>query len=481
MDQPDTSTPPPDVEDEESAGEAELVDLAQSLGVTPEELREIMEEDDDGEIFGLESPGKSDAPHRPSGRVSFPSPEPWPEPVRAGELLDRVTNAIAFHVHMDGNLALVAALWAMHTHATGRFTRTPRLVIHSGRVASGKTTLLSVLSCLVFRPLTICAAKPNSLIEVIGDRPTLLIDDAAALLQGNPDARALIRNGCCRSGARLLRMRRGSQPEAIDLFTPIAVALDGDIPPVFAGRAIGIPLEPAPFGETPGPLSPEAVGNLSEMGRMIARWAADETASDAVALAGLSAIAHSAKAECHDPNWQPLLAIAAAIGDEWRTRAIEAMKCVHGVSATSELERLLDDIRTVIHDVRAGHCRFTGHDRKPIIDHDRIRSSDLIEQLCSVESDRWGEHGRNGQPVTPHALARILTGAHIRPGMLRFHTGDENAPGVSFRDRGYLFTQFTQAFGRYLQSPPTCPPELVEQRRKLHGSEEGPMRAPEAV
>ncbi|HEX5278449.1 MAG TPA: DUF3631 domain-containing protein [Micropepsaceae bacterium] len=456
MDQPDTSTPPPDLEDEESADEAEFAELAQSLDVTPEELQQMMEEDDDGELSGLEIPGKSAAPHRPSRRVSFPTPEPWPEPVDAGELLDRVTRAIAFHVHMDGHLALVAALWAMHTHVLAQVTRTPRLVIYSGCIASGKTTLLSVLSCLVFRPLTICAAKSNSLIEAVSHRPTLLIDDAAALLQGNPDARALIRNGCCRSGARLLRMRRGSQPEAIDLFTPIAVAFDGDIPPVFAGRAIGIPLEPLPFGKTAGPLSPEARDNLSQIGRMIARWAADH------APANLAPVVHGAKGECHDPNWQPLLAIAAAIGDEWKTRAIEAMKCVRGVSATSELERLLADIRPVIHDVRAGNCPFTGPDRKPIRDADRVRSIDLIDQLCSAQSSRWGEHGRNGQPVTPQALARILANANIRPGMLRFHTGDDNAPGVSFRDRGYLFTQFTQAFERYLR-------------------EEGPIATPEAA
>lgn len=457
MDQPNLEAIlPPDADDPESVrreANRTLDRIAKRLGLTPQKLRRMIEQGRTAEILALANQSGPVGSYHPSGRFGLPDPDPWPEPVRARELLGRITHAIAFHVHMDGHLALVAALWAMHTHALAQVTRTPRLVIHSGRVASGKTTLLSVLSCLVLRPLTICAAKSNSLIEAIGDRPTLLIDDAAALLQGNRDARALIRNGCCRPGARLLRMQRGSKPmsrpQAIELFTPIAVALDGDIPPIFAGRAIGIPLEPLPFGETAGPLSPEAIDNLSEMGRMIARWAADdgEALADSAALAG-----------CRDPNWLPLLAIAAAIGDEWKGRVTEAMKRVRGVSATSELERLLGDIRTVIHDVRAGHCPFTGPDRKHIGDFDRIRSIDLIEQLCRVESSRWREHGRNGQPITPQALARTLADANIRPGMLRFHTGDENGPGVSFRDRGYLFTQFDQAFERYL-----------------------PMRAPEAV
>lgn len=444
----DTETPLPEDADAEAVrreANRTLDQVAKRLGLSPQKLRQLIEEGRIGEFLGWESAPEPGADYHPSGGVHFTTPEPWPEPVRGGELLARVTHAIAFHAGVEPNLALVAALWAMHTHALPEFTRTPRLVIHSGRVASGKTTLLFILSCLVYRPLTICAAKSNSLIEAVRHRPTLLIDDAAALLQGNRDARTLIRNGCCRSGARLLHTRRGStatsRPEAIDLFTPIAAALDGDIPPIFAGRAIGIPLEPLPFGVVPGPLSPEAIDNISEMGRMIARWASDE--DDTLASAAATPL-------CHDPNWSPLLTIAAAVGEEWSSRATEAMKRAHGVSATSELERLLADIRTAIHDFRAHRRIFTGPDGKPIGDPDRIRSIDLIEQLCSLEYCRWKDHGRNGQPITPQALARILADVNIRPGLLRFHTGDENGPGVSFSDRGYLFTQFTQAFERYL-------------------------------
>jgi hypothetical protein len=449
LDEPHTATAGPPDEDSPEAVRRQanlaLDRIAQRLGLSPQKLRQLILEKRTDEILALANSGLPLPPDDTCDNAAFTGPEPWPEPVHASMLLRRICNAIAFHVHMDGYLALVAALWAMHTHALAEFTRTPRLVIHSGHVASGKTTLLSVLSCLVHRPLKICAAKPNSLIAAIGDRPTLLIDDAAALLRGNPDAHAVIRNGCCRSGARLLRMRRGSlathHPEAVDLFTPIAVALDGDIPPLFAGRAIGIPLEPLPPGQTAGALSPEAIDNLSEMGRMIARWARDE--DDAVAKA-------AASAEGEDPNWLPLVAIAIATGDEWNMRAGEAMRRVRGASATSELERLLSDIRSVMHDIRAGRRPLTGPDGKQIGDYDRIRSIDLIEQLCAVESGRWSQHGRSGQPITPHALARILAGANIRPGMLRFHTGDENGQGVTFNDRGYLFTQFTQAFERHL-------------------------------
>jgi hypothetical protein len=238
-------------------------------------------------------------------------------------------------------------------------------------------------------------------------------------------------------------MRRGfdAGPQAVDLFTPISIAIDGDIPPVFAGRSIGIPLEPLKCDEAAGPLTPEAIDNLSEMGRMAARWAID-TANDPPPDA-------AALAECRDPNWLPLFSIAASIGDECKTRVIEAMKRVPSLSGTAELERLLSDIRTVMRDIRDRRRLFLGPNKKPIGDHDRIRSADLLKDLHSHEDGRWREYGRNGQPITPHALAQILSDAKIRPGMLTFHTSDENGPGESFQDRGYLFTQFDQAIERH--------------------------------
>ena len=409
MDQSDASTnarhaaragPLPDDEN------PKLARLAKELNLPPRKLRLLIRLGRTaGELAGFDEPHGANEP---------PDPEPWPEPVRAGELLGRITHAIAFHVAMDRRLALVAALWAMHTHIAGQFSRTPRLVIHSGRVASGKTTLLSVLSSLVLRPLTICVATPKSLLHSLRRRPTLLLDDASALLQGNREMRALIRNGCCRAGPRLLRMNSGLA-EQIDLFTPIALALDGDIPPMLAGRALGIPLEPLKYGETAGPLDAAATGNLLEMRRMIARWAQDRD----------DVPADAAAPECRDPNWRPVLAIAAEIGPEWRGRAGDAMKLIRGVSATSELERLLTDVHTVVDEIRVGNRWVRGRDGKLIADHDRIRSIDLTEQLCVLQSCRWREHGKIGQPITPNALARILAGADIRPAMFRFHTGDE--------------------------------------------------------
>jgi hypothetical protein len=41
-----------------------------------------------------------------------------------------------------------------------------------------------------------------------------------------------------------------------------------------------------------------------------------------------------------------------------------------------------------------------------------------------MEGQPWCEWGKTAQPITSLAVARILSGAHIRPAALRFHTGD---------------------------------------------------------
>jgi hypothetical protein len=67
-----------------------------------------------------------------------------------------------------------------------------------------------------------------------------------------------------------------------------------------------------------------------------------------------------------------------------------------------------------------------------------------------MEGQPWCEWGKTAQPITSLAVARILSGAHIRPAALRFHTGDHNGPGPLLLDKGYLHAQFTEAFERYL-------------------------------
>ena len=111
--------------------------------------------------------------------ISFPEPEPWPEPVNGAALVDAISTEIRKYVVMAEHSADTCALWVVHTYLLNVFHITPRLGIRSPMKRCGKTTLLDVLERLVWRPLlsgSITAAAMFRMIEAYC--PSLLIDEA---------------------------------------------------------------------------------------------------------------------------------------------------------------------------------------------------------------------------------------------------------------------------------------------------------------
>ena len=395
---------------------------------------------------GIDLPKPNDyykriVPRRDQPSLEFLNPEPWAEPVPASALLQDLTTTIPDYVTMPEPLALAVSLWAMHTHILDVCETTPRLVITSSQRACGKSALLSLLSQLVARPLDLCDADCRGILWSLGFRPTLLMDDPSALLAGR-EMRAVLRNGRRRKGGCFIR-RVDRNVRRIDIFTAAAIAVDGNIPPILRERCIEICLDPLKPGETVRRIGFAPDENLSLLARRMHRWAADSMAKLREVDASRTAM--------RDEHWAPLLMIAAIAGPEWEERARAAMQLLGPKAATRPLEMLLADIQLLLQQHWAGElvlpCANGG---KPVTDRDRIRSADLARLLGSMEGQPWSEWGKTARPITPHAVARILSGAHIRPAALRFHTGDHNGPGPLLLDRGYLHAQFTEAFERYL-------------------------------
>ena len=71
---------------------------------------------------------------------------------------------------------------------------------------------------------------------------------------------------------------------------------------------------------------------------------------------------------------------------------------------------------------------------------DRVPSSELAIALGAMENRPWSEW-RNGKPITPAALARLLGPFEIIPGTRR--DGDRTF-------KGYLRVDFTEVFATYL-------------------------------
>lgn len=370
----------------------------------------------------------------------------WPDPVSAADLLPQLVAAIHRHVVISDDAALTVALWIMHCHALDAFETSPRLVITSGEPASGKSTLLDLLGQTVPRPLTFSTATAAALVKGMVEKPVLLIDDGGAVLASGAELRNILRAGQRRNAARMLRVEKG-QTAGVSVWAPAALCVTGRIPPALTGLSIQIAPQRAAPAEAPLRLRSAGNDALAELSRMAARWASDHTQS-------LRRAEHAVEF-AEDENWTPLIIIAQSAGEEWQQRARAAMLALRAEAAPSVLEILLSDIRIILGRREIGQPILRIENGRAIVDRDRIRSADLARLLSEIEGGRWHEWGRTEQPLTAHALAKLLAPLRIRTATLRFHTSDQNAAIHDLTDKGYLHAQFTDAFARYLPELPT--------------------------
>jgi len=370
----------------------------------------------------------------------------WPDPVSAAELLPQLVAAIHRHVVICDDAALTVALWIMHCHALDAFETSPRLIITSGEPGSGKSTLLDLLGQVVPRPLTFSAATAAALVKGMAQKPVLLIDDGGAVLASGGELRSILRAGQRRNAAQMLRVQKG-QATGISVWAPAALCVTGRMPPALAGQSIAIRLQRAAPAEAASRLRTAANSALAELSCMAMRWASDHTQA-------LRRAEHAVEF-AEDENWTPLLIIAQSAGEEWQLRGRSAMLALRAEAAPSALETLLTDIRTILGRREIGQPALWVENGRAIVDRDRIRSADLARLLSEIEGGLWHEWGQAKQPLTPHALAKLLAPLRIRPATLRLHTHRSNAPGQDLTDKGYLHAQFTDAFARYLPDLPT--------------------------
>jgi len=139
--------------------------------------------------------------------LGMPEVEPWPEAVSGAILLDELERLLRRFVVLPGWGAETLALWILHTYAFPLRDVSTYLGLESPEKRCGKTTLLTVLSELVNRPVVAANISSPALFRVIEEtRPTLLIDEADTLLQGNDELRGILNSGYTRKTAYVVRV-----------------------------------------------------------------------------------------------------------------------------------------------------------------------------------------------------------------------------------------------------------------------------------
>ena len=133
--------------------------------------------------------------------------KPWPEPVDGAALLDGLAAFIARYVVLMRFAPETLALWVLHTYGFRLRDVTTYIGVESPQKRCGKTTLLTVLSEVVNRPVVASNISSPAFFRVIEEkRPTLMIDEADTVLHRNDELRGILNAGYKRKTAYVVRV-----------------------------------------------------------------------------------------------------------------------------------------------------------------------------------------------------------------------------------------------------------------------------------
>jgi hypothetical protein len=414
----------------------------------------------------LELPGSKDLSEwvgrggtRPALLELIASATEWkPQAVDVAAMLDSIVVFVRRFVSLSPSQARVIALWIVHTHAIDAAHATPYLAITSAEKQSGKTRLLEVCNLLVANPWMTGRVTAAVLYRTIDkDHPTLLLDESDAAFGGEKEyaeaLRGILNTGYTPSGAASCCVGQGAaiSVKNFSTFCPKAIAGIGKLPETIADRSILICLKRTKRGERVErfrrrDVEPEA----APLREAISRWcaAAEQTLRDA------RPELPDELSDRQQDGAEPLLAIAGMAGGEWPKSARQALAelCAEAQAADESIGvRLLADIRGIFKDR----------------DADRISSAELAAALAEIETSPWGEWGKAGKPLTAAKLARQLGRYGIIPISIRV---GEKTP------KGYLLSDFQDAFGRYLPAvdASTAPDSLSQSATPQQTNTVGP-------
>ena len=387
------------------------------------------------------------------------SVEPWAEPVDGGVMLDGLVAVLNRYVVLGRFAAETLALWVLHTYGFHLRDVTTYIGLESPQKRCGKTTLLTVLSELVNRPVVASNISSPAFFRVIEEkRPTLMIDEADTVLHRNDELRGILNAGYKRKTAYVVRVasevrewgirQRGKVTGAgaaeagrsggtrlvrFSCWCPKVIATIKHLPETLADRCIVIGMQRKTAKETCARLKGL---DGTELRRKCTRFVLDHSQEIARAEPELPADLNDRAADI----WEPLLALADLAGGEWPGRARAAAA---GLTAAAQQEA---PIGALLFDIMI--CFLSENAQ-------RLFSRSLVGELNRLGDRPWAEL-RRGKEISEQWLSRQLRPYGVRPRTMWI--GETAA-------KGYLKDDFQEVFGRYISK--TQAKALLEELRAL--------------
>jgi hypothetical protein len=352
-------------------------------------------------------------------------------------VLDDVCAFLGRYIAYPSEHAQIAhTLWLAHTHCMDACESTPRIAFLSPEPGSGKTRALEISELLVPNPIESCNVSAAYLFRKIdvteGGLPTILYDEVDAVFSGRSEKSEEIRgllNAGHRRGAKVGRCvinGKMAEPQDYPVFAAVALAGLGWLPDTLMSRSIIIRMRRRAPDEKVEPYRKRYhAADGHELRDLIATWASGVTDELKRARPIMPDEIQDRAADC----WEPLLAIADAVGGHWpdtARRAAVALVTLAKEANPSLGLRLLSDLRQVF-----------GSNKTMTTDQ-------LLDRLLHLPESPWAD--LKGKALDQRGLAFYLRRYDIKPKVL---TGGKH--------RGYERAPLEDAWSRYL--PPLSPPE----------------------
>ena len=359
--------------------------------------------------------------------INIKEVELWHNPVDGQLLYQDLTNTYKKYLALQKYQAETLALWSIFSYCYDASNIAPKLLIHSPEKRCGKTTLLDVLSEIVWKPILASNITPAVIFRVIEDiGGTIMIDEADTFIKKNTEIAGVINSGHRKKHAIVWRCDGDdNKPRPFSTWAPTVIAMIGKPQDTIVDRSIIITMRrKKPDEEVQRFIQHKVEKELNMLARKTARWCHDNfddlREADPQIAEGLNDRAAD--------NWRPLFAIADLIGHECaitsRVAAIELNKSEHDEENTSASTLLLGDIQDIFETTR----------------QDRLSSQALLSNLHDMEERPWADWNR-GREITANQIARHLKPFGVKPKKMRIY--NESV-------RGYERSQFDDAFDRYL-------------------------------